>query len=115
MAQSTLGEPDNRGAFMYRNSKITIELEETIPDCKKVSVWTRKVAWQSPKFSVEISSDGKHWTNIGKKTCTSSGWTQYNFNANEEDVKYIRITKPGGRRWWRLMGLDAVYAESTSN
>jgi len=70
------GEPDNRGALMCRNAKITIELEETIPDCKKVSVWTRRVAWQLPKISVEVSSDGKHWTRIGKKTCTSYGWTQ---------------------------------------
>jgi len=81
LAQSTLGEPDNRGAFMYRNSKITIELEETIPDCKKVSVWTRRVAWKKQTFSVEISSDGKHWTRIGKKTCTSYGWTQYDFHV----------------------------------
>ena len=66
-ARGALGESDNRGAFMYRNAKATIELEETIPDCKKVSVWARKVAWKKPTFSVEISSDGKHWTKIGKK------------------------------------------------
>jgi len=119
-ARGALGEPDNRGALMYRNAKIAIELEETIQNCKKVSVWVRRVAGQASKFTMEVSSDGESWTKIGTETCTSFGWTLYDFNANEEDVKYIRITKPGSssRRWWqqlKLMGLDAAYAEGKPN
>jgi len=119
-ARGALGEPDDRGALMYKNAKIVIKLEDTIPNCEKVSVWVRRVAGQAPKFTVEVSSDGKNWTKIGAETCTSFGWTLYGFNVNEEDVKYIRITKPGSssRRWWqqlKLMGLDAVYAGGKPN
>ncbi|KAF5411963.1 MAG: hypothetical protein C5S38_08865 [Candidatus Methanophagaceae archaeon] len=119
-AQGALGEPDDRGALMYRNSKIAIKLEDTIPNCERVSVWVRRVAGQAPKFTVAVSSDGKSWTKIGTETCTSFGWALYDFNANGEDVKYIRITKHGSssRRWWqqlKLMGLDAVYAEGKPN
>jgi PKD repeat protein len=119
-ARGALGEPDDRGALMYRHARIAIKLEDTIPNCEKVSVRVRRVAGQAPKFTVEVSSDGKSWTKIGKKTCTSFGWTLYDFNGNWDNVKYIRITKPGSssRRWWqqlKLMGLDAVYAEGKPN
>ncbi|MFV9678054.1 MAG: CARDB domain-containing protein, partial [Methanosarcinales archaeon] len=119
-ARGALGEPDDRGALMYRNAKIVITLEDSIPNCEKVSVWARRVAGQAPKFTVEISSDGKSWTEIGTETCNSFGWTQYDFNGNGQDVKYIRITKHGSssRGWWqqlKLMGLDAVYAEGKPN
>ncbi|KAF5430976.1 PKD repeat-containing protein [Candidatus Methanophagaceae archaeon] len=119
-ARGALGEPDDRGALMYRHARIAIKLEDTIPYCEKVSVRVRRVAGQAPKFTVEVSSDGKSWTKIGKKTCTSFGWTLYDFNGNWDNVKYIRITKPGSssRRWWqqlKLMGLDAVYAEGKPN
>ena len=119
-ARGALGEPDNSGALMYRHARIAIKLEDTIPNCEKVSVRVRRVAGQAPKFTVEVSSDGKSWTKIGKKTCTSFGWTLYDFNGNWDNVKYIRITKPGSssRRWWqqlKLMGLDAVYAEGKPN
>ena len=99
---------------MYWYSTIAIELEEPISECEKVSVWARKVTRQAPKFTVKVSSDGKIWTEIGTKKCDSYRGTRYEFDGDGRDLKHIRITKPGGGRWWRFMGLDAVSAEGTS-
>lgn len=111
LARRALGEPNNRGALMRRNAKIAIELEETIPDCTKVSVWVRRVAVRPPSFDVGVSSNGVDWTVIGSETCTSWGWTRYDFTGDWDDVKYIGISKPGTPRKPKLMGLDAVRAE----
>jgi hypothetical protein len=111
LAWRALGEPNNRGAVMFRNAKIAIELEETISDCEKVSVWVRRVAARPPTFEVGVSSDGSTWTSIGTETCTSFAWTRYDFTGDWDNVKYIGIRKPGGFWIPRLMGLDAVSAE----
>ena len=111
LAWRALGEPNNRGALMRRDAKIAIELEETIQDCTKVSVWVRKVAVRAPSFKVGVSSNGVDWTEIGSETCTSCGWTRYDFTGNWADVNYIGISKPGTPRKPKLMGLDAVRAE----
>jgi hypothetical protein len=110
IARRALGEPNNRGAILSRNAMIAIELEETIPACKDVSIWVRKVAVHSPSFEVAVSSDGVSWNVIGSETCDSWMWTEYDFDGDFGDVRYIKITKPG--TWWnpRIMGLDAVYA-----
>jgi hypothetical protein len=96
---------------MRRNSRIAIELEETIPKCTKVSVWVRKVAWRAPSFEVGVSSDGENWTVIGDATCDSWQWQRFDFTndcGDWDDVKYIGIRKPGPLP--KLMGLDAVRA-----
>ncbi len=112
IAWRALDEPDNRGAILFRNAKIAIELEETVPACKDVSIWVRKVAVHPASFDVAVSSDGVSWTVIGSETCNSWMWTEYDFSGDWGDVKYIGITKPG--TWWkpRIMALDAVYAEN---
>ena len=107
----TLDEPNNRGAYMYRDSEIAIELEDTIPECEKVSVWVRRFAFIPPSFDVAVSSDGENWTTIGSETCYSFRWTRYDFTGDWGNVKYIRIIKLGEPRRPKLMGLDAVYAE----
>ena len=111
VAWKALDEPDKIGALMFRTAKIAIELEDTIQDCEKVSVWVRRSGPKSPTFEVDVSSDGSTWTSIGAETCTSFGWTRYDFTFDWDNVKYIGIRKPGG--FWRpgLMGLDAVSAE----
>jgi hypothetical protein len=107
-----LDEPDRRGALMFRNAKIAIELEDTISECEKVSVWVRRVAIRPPTFEVGVSSDGSTWTPIGTETCTSLIWTRYDFTGDWDNVKYIGIRKTGGSFWRpKLMGLDAVSAE----
>jgi hypothetical protein len=112
VAWRALDEPDRRGALMFRNAKIAIELEDTIPECEKVSVWVRRVAIRPPTFEVGVSSDGSTWTTIGTETCTSRAWTRYDFTGDWDNVKYIGIRKTGGSFWRpKLMGLDAVSAE----
>ncbi len=113
-ASKALGEPNNRGALMFLNATIAIELEETIPECENVSVWVRRVAVRPPTFEVDVSSDGTNWTTIGDATCHSWGWQRFDFTNDSgdwEDVKYIKIAKPGSWHKPKLMGLDAVYAE----
>ena len=107
------GEPDNRGALLSRNARIEIELDETIPECKNVSVWVRKVGFRLPSFEVDVSSDGSTWTQIGSGTCNSFRWIRFDFTTGGvgDNVKYIGIRKPGGRWRQKLMGLDAVRAE----
>ena len=39
-------------------------------------------------------------------------WEDYDYDGDFDDVKYIRITKPGTRWKPRLMGLDSVYAKN---
>ncbi|MCD6203575.1 MAG: PQQ-binding-like beta-propeller repeat protein, partial [Methanophagales archaeon] len=111
-ARGALGEPDHIGAILLRNASIAIELNRTIPACRNVSVWVRKVGFRPASFSVYVSPDGKSWTVIGSETCDSRRWTQYDFKGDWGDVKYIGITKPG--TWWkpRIMALDAVHAEN---
>jgi len=111
-AWGALGEPDHIGATLFRNARIEIELEQTIPACRNVSVWVRKVGFRPASFNVYVSPDGESWTAIGSETCNSRRWTRYDFNGNWGDVKYIGITKPG--TWWkpRIMALDAVHAEN---
>ena len=114
VAWRVLGEPDRRGALMLRNARIAIELNETIPECEKVSVWVRRVALQAPAFDVGVSSDGKKWTQIGSTTCYSWGWQRFDFTndcGDWKDIKYIDIRKSGGTWRPKLMGLDAVCAE----
>ena len=105
-----LDAPDNIGAFMYRNSEIAIELDDTIQECEKVSVWVRRFAFIPSSFDVAVSSDGENWTTVGSETCYSFRWTRYDFTGDWGNVKYIRIIKPGEPRRPKLMGLDAVYA-----
>ena len=111
-ARGALGEPDHIGAILLRNARIAIELNRTIPACRNVSVWVRKVGFRPASFSVYVSPDGESWTAIGSETCDSRRWTQYDFKGDWGDVKYIGITKPG--TWWkpRIMALDAVHAEN---
>jgi subtilase family serine protease len=107
-----LDEPDNAGAVLFRNAKIAIELEETVPVCNEVSVRVVRLGFRSVNFDVEVSSNGNNWNTIGSETINSwMTWEDYDFNGDFGDVKYIRITKPGTRWKPRLMGLDSVYAE----
>ena len=108
---NALGEPDDFGAIFFRNAKIAIELEETVPASKNVSIRVRKVAVHPTSFDVMVSSDAVNWVTIGSGTCDSRMWTEYDFSGDFGDVKYIGIRKPG--KWWRprIMALDAVYAE----
>jgi hypothetical protein len=76
-----------------------------------VSIQARKVAVRRPGFTVDVSSDGTSWTEIGSDTCKKLRWQRFDFEGNWEDVNYIRINKPGSPMRPKLMGLDAVYAE----
>ncbi|CAD7767872.1 hypothetical protein FHEFKHOI_00015 [Candidatus Methanoperedenaceae archaeon GB50] len=109
---NALGEPDNWGAFMLGNSQIEIELDKTVPECKDITIRTTKITFQPVEFNVAVSSDGVTWRSIGSERCDNWGWTEYSFNGNFGDVKYIQITKPGS--FWRpkIMGLDAVHAKN---
>ena len=108
IATRALGEPDNVGALMRRNSVIAIELNDAIPNCAEVTVRARRVAALKPHFDVSVSSDGVNWTEIGGATCNCWLWKDYKFTGNWENVKYIKIAKPAPQP--RLMGLDAVCA-----
>ena len=111
LARRALGEPDNKGAILLRNAMIAIELEETVPACKNVSVRVVRLGFRTVNFDVAVSSDGTNWDTIGSGTINSwMTWEDYGFSGDFGDVRYIRITKPG--TFWkpRLMGLDAVYA-----
>ncbi len=112
LAWRALDEPDNKGAILTRKARIAIELEETIPGCKNVSVWVRKLGVRKVKFDVYVSSDGTDWTKIGSETCKFGWWKRYDFSGEFGDVQYIAIKKQG--TWWkpRIMGLDAVYAKN---
>lgn len=111
-AWKALDEPDNRGAILFRNAKVAIELEEMIPACKDVSIRVRKIGFRTVNLDVAVSPDGTSWTTIGSDTCNTRRWTEYNFNGDFGDVRYIKVTKSGA--WWKpgLMGLDAVYAKN---
>ncbi len=110
---NTLGEPDELGAVLYRNAKIAIELEETVSACKNVSVWVTQLGFYPVYFEVAVSVDGSNWDIIGSETCNTMWvWTQYDFDGEFGDVRYIKITKPGSRRPPKFMGLDAVYAKN---
>ena len=111
-AWKALDEPDNRGAILFRNAKVAIELEEMIPACKDVSVWVRNIGFRTVNLDVAVSPDGTSWTTIGSDTCNTRRWTGYDFNGDFGDVRYIKVTKSGV--WWKpgLMGLDAVYAKN---
>ena len=112
LAWRALDEPNRRGAILFRNARIAIELEETVPGCKNVSVWVRKPGVRKVKFDVYVSSDGTDWTKIGSETCKFRWWKRYDFNGDFGDVQYIAIKKPGTWRKPRIMGLDAVYAKN---
>ncbi|KAF5431701.1 Outer membrane protein assembly factor, partial [Candidatus Methanophagaceae archaeon] len=112
LAWRALGEPDNRGAVLHRKARIAIELEETIPGCKNVSVWVRKLGFWPVQFDVYVSSDGTDWTKIGRETCIFPRWKQYDFSGDFGDVQYIAIKKPGTAQRPKFMGLDAVYAKN---
>jgi hypothetical protein len=112
-ARNTLGEPDDLGAVLYRNAKIAIELEETVPACKNVSVWVTQLGFYPVYFEVAVSADGSNWNTIGSETCNTMWvWTQYDFDGEFGDMRYIKITKPGSRWPPKFMGLDAVYAKN---
>jgi hypothetical protein len=81
LAWRALGEPNCRGAVLLRKAKIAIELEETIPECKNVSVWVRKLGFWPVQFDVYVSSDGTDWTKIGRETCIFPRWKQYDFSS----------------------------------
>jgi outer membrane protein assembly factor BamB len=111
LAWRALDEPDDRGAVLSRNARIAIELEETIPSCKNVSVRVVRLGFRTVNFDVAVSSDGTNWDTIGSGTCGSwMTWTDCDLSGDFGDVRYIKITKPGTFRKPRLMGLDAVYA-----
>ncbi|UYZ40618.1 MAG: PQQ-binding-like beta-propeller repeat protein [Candidatus Methanospirare jalkutatii] len=112
LARSALGEPDRIGAILFRDAEIAIELERTIPVCRNVSVWVRKMGFFPVNFSVYVSSDGENWTAVGNETCNSWRWTRFDFHGNWGSVKYIKIAKPGTWLEPRIMALDAVHAEN---
>ena len=112
-AWRALDEPDDVGAVLFRNAKIVIELEETIPACKDVTVRVSRLGFRTVNFDVAVSPDGTNWIKIGSESINSwMTWEDYDFNGDFGDVKYIKITKPGTRWKPRIMGLDAVYAKN---
>jgi hypothetical protein len=110
---NALGEPDDSGAVLYRNAKIVIELEETVPACKNASVRVAQLGFYPTYFEVAVSADGSNWNTIGSETCNTVWvWTQYDFDGEFGDVRYIKITKLGSRWPPKFMGLDAVCAKN---
>ncbi len=105
-----LGEPDNRGAWIFRRGWATFELESTVTDGQDISIWAAKIGWKSPHFKVYASSDGSNWTYVGNGKCKSQGFTRFDFNGSYGDVRYIKVER--NQAWaWSTMGLDAVWAK----
>lgn len=105
-----LGEPDGKGALMFRRSWVSIELEGTVKDCSDISVWVAKRGWRSHEFKLYASSDGSTWIYVGSGTSTSGRYTRYDFAGTFGEVKYIKFERD---KWWRwsIMSLDAVWAK----
>lgn len=104
-----LGEPDGRGAFIFLNGWISIELKEDVNNARAISVWVANRGWQSSNMKVYVSSDGYKWEHAGAETVKSIGFTRNDFTGSFGNVKYIKVNRSGGP--WSFMRLDAVGAK----
>ena len=105
-----LGEPDRRGALIFRRGWVTIELENTVVDSTRVSIWAARWGWKPPHFKVYASADGSDWQYIGNGKCQSVRYTRFDFNGNFGDVRYIKVER--NQMWaWSTMALDAVWVK----
>ena len=105
-----LGKPDGWGAWMLRRGWVDIELEDVVTDCNEVSIWARRAGWGFPRFDVYVSADGSSWIDVGSGSCTSKGYTRYDFSGDFGDVEYVKVRRNGSGRWSMMM-LDAVVGE----
>ncbi len=109
-ARAALGEPDGRGAVMFRGGWVSIELEHALTGCSGISTWAAKLGWGAPSFIVYVSADGSTWVEIGGVSCASRSYTRNDFDGDFGDVRYIGVKRYGPR--WSLLLIDAVWARS---
>lgn len=104
-----LGEPDNRGATLLRNSRISIGLEDKVTDTGTISIWASNSGWWSSRINVYTSASGRWWRRIGSRQVWSAVFTRYDFTGRFGNVKYIRVELSGGG--FSTIRLDAVGAK----
>jgi hypothetical protein len=105
----TLGEPDDRGAFLFWRGWLSVELEDTIANADMISIWAANSGWWSTNIKIYVSADGSKWKRIGIEKVKSARFLKYDINGNFGDVCYIKMERSGGR--WSLLRIDAVGAK----
>lgn len=106
---TALGEPDNSGAIFYRNSRMTIRLENMVEDCTTLKIWAGSFGWSNSRLSVYYSADGAEWSYAGNIIPNGYMPSPYSFSGVYGEVEYIRIKRTGSR--WSFGILDAVGAK----
>ncbi len=105
---SALGEPDGRGAFIFWNGWISMELEGSVLNAHTISIWAANRGWWPSNMKIYVSADGSEWMQVGEKV-VSAGFLRYDFSGSFGDVRYIKVSRSGGR--WSFLRLDAVCAK----
>lgn len=122
---SALEEPDGWGAFIFWNGYISIRLEGSVPNATTISIWasspggrsagmnsadTNSAGSWSSNMKIYVSADGRKWKQVGSEKVASADFLRYDFSGSFGDVKYIKVSRSGGR-WLSFLRLDAVYAK----
>ena len=104
-----LGKPDNYGAIFYRNSQMTIRLENRVQDCTTLNIWAVNIWWGYSRLSIYYSADGTEWSYAG--TIRPSGYipSLYSLSGDYGEVEYMRIKRNGFQ--WSFGIVDAVCAK----
>ena len=103
-----LGEPDGWGAFILRNGWISMELKDSVLNARTISIWAANSGWRPSNMKIYVSSDGSEWMQGGEKV-VSADFFRYDFTGSFGDVRYIKVSRSGGR--WSFLRLDAVCAK----
>ena len=111
----TLGEPDNRGAYLYREASLVIELENPVSSCDTLSVWAARRSFWSPEFTVYISADYASWQEVGTVKCSSVRYTRFDFTGSYGEVRYVWIDVSKQPRRFNMFAIDAVWAKGGEN
>ena len=106
---SALGEPDGRGAFILWKGWISMELEGSVLNAHTISIWAANSGWGASHMNIYVSADGSTWTQVDKEKVVSADFLRYDFSGSFGDVRYIKVSRSGGR--WSFLRLDAVCAK----
>lgn len=104
-----LGNPDGRGAFILWKGWISMELEGSVPNATTISIWAANSGWGASHMNIYVSADGSTWTQVDKEKVVSADFLRYDFSGSFGDVRYIKVSRSGGR--WSFLRLDAVCAK----
>ena len=104
-----LGNPDGRGAFILWKGWISMELEDSVLNAHTISIWAANSGWGASHMNIYVSADGSTWTQVDKEKVVSADFLRYDFSGSFGDVRYIKVSRSGGR--WSFLRLDAVCAK----